>query len=919
MLTDPVAATLVGRTQELEQLTAFARGVVRRGRCLLVQGPAGIGKSFVLEAFAEQVRDLGFHQLALSGVQSEARLAFSGLHQLLRPVLHLVQELPPRQREALLAAFGMSERLAPDPYLIALGVLELLSLSANDAPVLAVIDDAQWLDQPTAEALAFVARRIGEDRIAFVIATRDGYDTPLHALALTVLELGPLDDEDAVALLDARAPHLDARLRRRVLSQAQGNPLALVELATAPVSPGAVHTGAVTDLPMSARLERAFTSRYAELENPTRMMLLLAAASDTNEVRELVSAGEVLGLGHASHDPDIWSSAIGADLVSVRGQRVEFRHPLVRSAIYQAATQSQRMCVHAALAQTLEDQPDRQVWHRAAATSTPDEQVAAAVEAAADRAEARGGRLVTLEALERSALLTPDAVRRATRYLRAAELALELGDPLAATRLKVQVQEDVLDPRSLGRLRLLEQTLDTSASTPAGVFAKVRELLALAGQMAAQDDQDLALSFAHLAALQTWVADVGQGLRNEVLEAAERMASSTTDPLLLSVYSLTDPNGHNTELIERALSIAPYEADAHTAHLVSTALNFAGAFGPSAPFSAAAATTLRAEGRLRQLVVVLAQQAWSAFPPLNWAVALPAAEEAFRLAQETEQPLWQASAHIVQGILAGVRGDFERARSHVASAEAIALPMGANAMLCGLQLTRGLTAIAAGHDEEAFEQLRRLFDTNDPAYHHFQSAWALGDLAEAAMHTGHREEAQALLELYGPRARTGESTWTQVALLYARPMLAKDDIAESLFQGALRADLSAWPLYRARLLLNYGRWLRRQRRAADSRAPLRSAREAFDALGAEAFAEQARTELRAAGERSQGPESRAWQAVSPQELHIARLAASGLSNREIGERLYLSHRTVASHLYRVYPKLDITSRAQLRAALAHLD
>ena len=273
----------------------------------------------------------------------------------------------------------------------------------------------------------------------------------------------------------------------------------------------------------------------------------------------------------------------------------------------------------------------------------------------------------------------------------------------------------------------------------------------------------------------------------------------------------------------------------------------------------------------------------------------------------------------MQGILAGVRGDFELAESHIAAAEAIALPMGANAMLCGLQLTRGLTAIAAGRDEEAFEQLRRLFDTNDPAYHHFQSAWALGDLAEAALHTGNLEEARAQLELYGPRARTGESTWTQVALLYARPLLAEDDDAEPLFQSALRADLSAWPLYRARLLLNYGRWLRRQRRAADSRAPLRSAREAFDALGAAAFAEQARTELRAAGERSQVPEPRAWHDLSPQELHIARLAADGLTNREIGERLYLSHRTVASHLYRVYPKLGITSRAQLRTALALLD
>ncbi len=917
MPTDPAAATLVGREQELEQLTTLARAAARRGGCLLLQGPAGIGKSFLLEAFHQHVQDLGFQHLRLSGVQSEARLAFSGLHQLLRPVLHRANELPLRQRDALLAAFGMGEQEAPDPYLIALAVLELLALTASDAPVLAVVDDAQWLDEPTVDALAFVVRRLGEDRVAVVVAMRDGYEISLRALGLPVLELGPLDEEQALALLDARAPDLGARLRRRALSQAQGNPLALVELAAAPHTPGTVR-GSVADLSMPARLERAFTSRYAELDGRTRMLLLLAAASDTDDVRELVDAGEVLGLGDTPDDPDLWTPAVGAGLVTVREQRVEFRHPLVRSAIYQAATSSQRVSVHAALARTLEDQPDRRVWHRAAATTSPDEQVASEVEAAADRAEARGGRLVTLEALERSALLTPAPERRAERYLRAAELALELGDPLSAARLRERVVEGVLGPRSQGRLRLLEQTLDTSASTPVGVTAKVGELLALARRMAAQGDQDLALGFAHLAAVQTWVADVGQELRSEVLELAERLATSGTDPLLLSVYSLTDPNGHNTELIERALSIAPYEADANTAHLISTALNFAGAFGLSAPFSASAASTLRAEGRLRQLVVVLAQQAWSAFPPLNWAVALPAADEAFRLALETEQPLWQASAHIVEGILAGVGGDFDQAELHIAAAEAIALPMGANAMLCGLQLTRGLTAIAAGRDEEAYEQLRRLFDTNDPAYHHFQSAWALGDLAEAALHTGHREEARAQLDLYGPRARTGESTWTQVALLYARPLLADDDDAELLFQSALRADLSAWPLYRARLLLNYGRWLRRQRRPADARAPLRSAREAFDALGAAAFAEQARTELRAAGERSQGPETRAWQDLSPQELHIARLAADGLSNREIGERLYLSHRTVASHLYRVYPKLGITSRAQLRAVLAQL-
>ena len=906
--------TLVGRERELERLMEFARAATHSGGGLFFRGPAGIGKSFTLSAFCEQARARGFHQLRVSGVQSEARLAFAGLHQLVRPVLDLAVDLPPRQRDALLSAFGMSETVAPDPYLIALAVLQLLALTATKAPVLAVVDDAQWLDRPTAEALAFVVRRLSDDRVAVVISTRDGYETPLNALDLPLIELGPLNDERAAALLDVRAPDLDAPLRSRVLALARGNPLALLELAAAPEQPGIMQKHTVTELPLTARLERAFTSRYAELPDAVRTLLLLAAACDTNELSELVSAGELL-VPRAVRDPDSWGSAVDAGLVTMKEQRIEFRHPLVRSAIYQSATLAQRASVHTALAKTLEAHPDRRVWHLAAATLEPNEEVASEIEAAADRAEARGGQLVTLEALERSALLTPDHGRRADRFLRAAELAAELGNPLAATRLQNQTQDDALGPRSRGRLRLLTETLGTSASGRAGVAAKAQELIDLADQMSAQGDSDLALRFAHLAANQTWVTDVGQELRSSALAAAERVSPSRTDPLLLSIYSLTDPNGHNAVLIERAMSMAPHDTDAQTAHLVGAALNLAGAFGLSAPFLASAATALRAEGRLRQLVVVLAQQAWSAFPSMNWAVAVPSADEAVRLAQETEQPVWEASALVAQAIFAGLRGDLDQSESQIRAAEAIALPMGANAVLCGIQLTRGVTAVGAGRYQEAYEQLHRLFDPHDPSYHHFQSAWALGDLAEAAVHTDNVEAARAQLRIFSQHVRTGESTWTQVALLYARPLLADDEHAEALFQAALRADLSMWPLYRARMLLSYGRWLRRQRRAADSRGPLRSAREAFDALGAGSFAEQARTELRAAGERSQRPETHAWQHLSPQELHIARLAADGLTNREIGARLYLSHRTVASHLYRVYPKLAITSRGQLRVAL----
>jgi predicted ATPase len=457
-------------------------------------------------------------------------------------------DLPSRQRDALLAAFGMSEVAAPDGYLIALAVLELLALTATSAPVLAIVDDAQWLDRPTAEALAFVLRRLGDDRVVFVICMQEGYETPLSALGLPLIELGPLDDADSAALLDVRAPHLDPQRRSRVLELAKGNPLALVELALAPEQPNLIQTTPAAGLPMTVRLERAFTSRFAELPDPTRTLLLLAAANDADELHELFCAAEFL-VPNVAQYPDNWSSAVEAGLVTMDERRIEFRHPLVRSAIYQSATPAQRASAHTALAKALEARPDRRVWHLAAATLGPNEEVAAEIEAAAIRAEARGAPMVTLEALERAALLTPDDERRAERFLRAAELALELGDPLAAARLLNQTQAEALGPRSRGRVRLLSEMLGPSPVGRAGVALKAQELIDLADQMHAQGDSDLGLSFAHLAANHTWVTDVGQELRSSVLTAAERVAPSTNDPVLLSIYSLTDPNGHNTVLI----------------------------------------------------------------------------------------------------------------------------------------------------------------------------------------------------------------------------------------------------------------------------------------------------------------------------------------------------------------------------------
>ncbi len=354
--------------------------------------------------------------------------------------------------------------------------------------------------------------------------------------------------------------------------------------------------------------------------------------------------------------------------------------------------------------------------------------------------------------------------------------------------------------------------------------------------------------------------------------------------------------------------------------LLGSAALVLGAFDLAAGFPAAAAAGLRAQGRLGHLARVLVLHAWAATHLADWNVALPAAEEAGRLAAETGEPLWAAGAQVVKAVLAAVRGDQEVADALAAAAEQAVPPIGASFMLAIVQLARGLSALGGGRHAEGYQHLRRMFDPADPAYHPVIRCWAIGELAEAAVHSGHAAAARALLEELEPLAAQTPSPWFHVGMRYARPLLADDQDAEARFQAALSADLTRWPLARARLLLAYGAWLRRQRRVAESRAPLRAAREAFDGLGALPWGERARQELRAAGETSSHRRTpQAWDQLTSQELQIAQMAAGGLSNREIGQQLYLSHRTFGSYLYRVFPKLGITSRSQLRAALDSRD
>jgi DNA-binding CsgD family transcriptional regulator len=900
---------LYGRDGEADALDRLLGGVPGRGGALVVRGEAGIGKSALLSEAAAACR--GMLVLTATGVQSEADLPFAGLHQLLRPLLTRHSACPAVESSAIKAAFGAAGGVAPELYLTALATLELLSEAAAHAPILLIAEDAQWLDRPTCDVLAFIGRRLESDPVVLLAAIRDGYDSPLLHAGLPELHLRRLADEPARALLNARFPDLTPAVRDRLLAEAEGNPLALMELPAA-LGPGTRggETALPGPLPLTARLERAFAARAAELPAPARALLRIAAADDSGEVAEVRRAAEIAGGARPSME-DL-AAAVDARLVEVDGTSVRFRHPLVRSAVYQAASIAERQAAHAALAEVLSDDPDRRAWHRAAAAVGKDPAIAAELEQAAGRACDRGGLTTAAAAFERAADFAGDPAQRGALLLRAAEAASELGRAQMVRRLLPQADSLQLRPRE----RALSMWLgDGFRDGPAGDPVQVRELAAAARQMRADGDIDLALSLLSAAAARCAWAGLDQDACGDVLQATDEVTAGQAgamraDSRVLLIQAYAAPVRRGAAVISGLSGVPP--ADPESLYRLGTAACMMGAFSQSSSLLAASAVRLREQGRLRLLAHLQLIRAWSAIMTADYATAVSAAEEAERLAAETAQPLWQTAARTAQAALAALRGEEAPAEKLAADAERVVLPARAAIQLKLIQDARGTLALGQGRPADAFEQLR-LSQPGDPARHHLIHCFAVADFAEAAVRSGHLQEAADAVSRIEPLAAGTRSPWLAAAILYARALLADDEAGYARALGG--QDLASWPFHRARLQQAYGEWLRRQRRSAESRVPLRAARDTFDALGLAPWAERARQELRAAGESSQQRKPHALDQLSPQELQIAQMAAKGLSNRAIAQRLYLSHRTVESHLYRVFPKLGITSRAQLTDAL----
>jgi DNA-binding CsgD family transcriptional regulator len=802
----------------------------------------------------------------------------------------------------------------PDIFLIALSVLNLLSSAAAHSPLLVVVDDVQWLDRSTCDVIAFVARRLESDPILLLCALRDGFSSVLTDAELAQLHLEGLDEPAAATLLDAQIATLDPAVRSRLLQNAAGHPLALIELPKALRAEGYEGDAPLPALlPLTERLERAFHVRAAELPKTTRGLLLAAAADEGGALAEILSAAGMLADGAPVSEEDL-NPAIQAGLIEFDSDIIRFRHPLMRSALYQAVSAVQRRAAHTALAAVLADEPDRAIWHRVAALSGRDEQVASDLVGVGDRAMRQGALAVAVTALERASRLTNDPMRQVAWLLQAISHAHYVDLDLAR-RLLHDVERLDLAPHQREAAMWLHEAIIEEGRQWTGA-ERVRPFVEMAEQARLEGDTERALDYLWQISLRCFWSNPDPETRELVVSVAERLEAPDTHPQLLMTLACVAPIECAATVLERLSRLPTDGGDPAAAFLYGMAAVAVGAFYRAANFLGPAIDALRMRGQLGLVSQALVAQALATRYIGNWQVATPAAAEATRLAQEIGQARWGAAAQGIGSTVDGLRGETGHTAASLSEAEGVIRAASANPMLALVQVARGSAALTAGRYDEAFENLWRVFDSSDIAYHPAVRTWAVADLVEAAIHSGHLEQARAVAQEMESLVSQSPFPVLLVGLRYARPVLAEDDAAEALFLAGLEADLTDLVLTRERLQLAYGAWLRRHRRIIESRTWLRTARDALDALGAAPWADRARRELRASGETSHRHEPGARDRLTPQELQIALMAAEGLSNREIGQRLYLSHRTVEFHLYRIFPKLGIASRGELSAALA---
>jgi DNA-binding CsgD family transcriptional regulator len=874
------------------------------GAAILLRGPAGVGKSALVE---NAVRRTGSsrHVLRTAGTSPEMGLAMAGLYQLLAPLFPLAPRISEPRQAALRVAFGIATGPRPEPFGVAMAALDLLVEAAAEQPLLVIAEDVHLLDTATVEVLRFVARRLEHDPVVLLATARDEEPDPLGGAAACLLDLGPLDPGGSRQLLELAAPELTGSAQAAVLRVAEGNPLALVEL---PKTPGLTlqPTAGSQWLPLTQRLLAAFTARVERLPPATRTALTLLALNDTESLPEVLQA---LGTQGRPAPLAVVEPAIDAALAELSGSELRFRHGLMKSAVYGLASPSSRVAGHLALARAAGAGTDRGVMHRARAAEGPDDALAADLDLVAERALGRGAVSTAVTALARAADLTTSAELKRRYLFRAAALAYELGQGNVADAHRAVLALLADDEHS----RLLLEELGEAADAGAGGgSARIQSLISLADRARRLGDERLAGSFLRSAALRCWHRQPDGDPSRRIVQHVADAAGSLTGPQRAVMLAYADPVGSAAAVAGILRGVVTTDLDSVTVQTLGHAASCIGNFELADMLFADAIARLRAEGRLQVLARAIVLQAWARLRRGQWSTAMPLAEEGTRLAEESGQAEWQASGFAAQAMVAALRGETSEAGSAAGRAERIAFPGQMTIVLAISLLARATAAAGEGDFSGAWEYLSRLHQKADPAHHTPQALWSLSHLAYAAVQCDRVERAREIVAQVRSRIET-ESVVPVVRmnLSYADALLAPDELVEDRVRAALEAELGSWPFERSRMQLLLGSRLRRRKRIQEARELLRAAQAGFDNLGASLWVERARKELRAAGVASRAQAPALWSSLSAQELQVARMVAEGLSNRQIAERLYLSHRTVASHLYRIFPKLGITSRAQL--------
>ncbi|MEU9335525.1 AAA family ATPase [Streptomyces sp. NPDC048290] len=909
---------IVGRIEDVRRVSGHLTDTARRG--LHIVGEAGVGKTTLLDAVAGELDRAGTRVLRADGVEFEADVPFAGLHQMLVPVLDETERLPAAHRDALLVALGFADGAAPGQLLLVNAVLALLRRVADQAPLVLIVDDLPWLDRASAVVLGFVSRRLAGTGVSFLAASRTGQESVFDHGGLDERELDPLDDDSAHLLLAARHPRMAPRVRSRVVAEARGNPLALLELpAELTGRQRAAEEELPTVLPLGERLRALFVGRVTALPEPGRRLLLPAALDGTGDLAVLRSAagpdGAVLtALATAERE-----RLVRVDTVT---RRLTFRHPLIRAAVVAASTLAERRTAHLALADALADRPERRAWHLAEAAIEPDEQVARLLQDAGHTALRRGDASGAVRSLVRAAELSPAPADRARRLAEAAYLGAEsTGDVARASDLLRRAQS--ADPGSGGALYAAAAAVYILVNSEADL-AIAHRLLAGAVEAAGPDYDatDPALVDAlHTLQLVCWWTGRPESWQG-FLDVVGALRPAPPPVLALATRTFPDPARTADPALaglDEVREVLRHTADPTVLVRGATATIYLDRVGELKDRLWDLVRSGRdGDGPVRRHLGALMHLCLEDFLTGEWDEARHLADEGVTLC-EAGYPFFAWYFQYTQILLHGARGESKAGAALADRVLGWATRRGVGAAVSFAHQARTLVALGEGDHETAYRHATALTPAGHLAPYTAHALWGTYDLVEAAVRTGRHAEAAAHADALRALGVARLSPRQELLVAGASGLAARDDdTAVTAFREALAVpDADRWVFEAARVRLALGERLRRTGTKGEAREPLTAAATAFERLGATPWAERARKELRATG-LATGPEA-ARSLLTPQELEIAHLAASGLTNKQIGERLFLSHRTVGAHLYQVYPKLGITTRAALRDALTALD